>query len=238
MSTAISERVAQFQVTGTINPKASDGIAKTISSMWGSTKNVADLMGLLSKGAKFLSSLVPDAAKPYISHIEEGAGDTRSWLSVPYAATVAQKFREEPTVRNGVEGGKIIGFSLAALLPDAGLIPKIAGIFGVTLDFIDLGHEFEAQATYTDLSNVQTSPEAKQIIDDKLWQSTCKILKLALTLFAGVVATGAWIFGLAIPTALATTALVASIGALALSFSIAYADHNTEWKAKITPVTV
>ena len=237
-SAAISVRVANYQVSATLNPKAGDGLVKTISSMWSSTKHVADLMGILSKGAKFLSSLVPHTAKHYVSHIEEGAGDARNWLSVPYALTVAQNFREEPTVRNGVEGGKIFGFAAAAMLPDSAKIAKFAGLFGIALDAIDITNELETKASYEDLTNVQMDPEVKQVIDNQLWQSTCKILKLALTLFTGVIAASAWLFGVVVPPALATAALVSSIGALALSFSMGYAENKAEWKAKITPVAV
>jgi hypothetical protein len=120
----------------------------------------------------------------------------------------------------------------------AGKIADGAGLAGVALDAIDLTREIDAHNTCASLSNVPVTGEVRKILDNKLFISTCKILKLCLAIFAGIVAASACFFGVTICAPLATAALVASLAALVLSFVVGYSEHKAQWTAKIARVPI
>jgi len=220
-----------------VNPNANDGVVKTANSLLGMSKYTADFLGAVAKSAELAGPLVSDSVKIWTSHLKDSASKARNMLAITYCFKTLEEFWNKRDVRSGTEAVKITGFATAAILPDAqmaGSVAKFATTVDVALTVMDLSSELEMHNTCVDLANTPMGPEVRKVIDSQLWASACKIFKLALTLFTGVVATSAWIFGLAIPAALATAALVASLGAIGLSFAIGYSEHKAEWKAKVT----
>ncbi len=219
------------------NSKVTNGVVDTVTTIWGTAKGVVDLFGIIAKSAELAESMVSEGVANWTSHVGKTFGKARNALSLPYLPTVLKNFYRDPSVRNGVEVGKIGGYATALFVTDsdiAGKVAKGAGAAAVALDAIDLTQELTMHSAYASLSGVQMNAEVKQVVDHQLFASAIKIAKLGLTLFAGIVATGAWILGLAIPAPLATAALIASLAALAISFALTYSDSSTEWTAKVS----
>lgn len=237
MSGVVNATFGRLHIRATVNPNANDGVVKSANSLLSMSKYTADFLGALAKSAELATPLVPDSVKIWTHHLKDSASKARNVLSIPYFFKVLEDFWNKRDVRSGVETVKIGGYATAAVLPDAqlaGSVAKFATGADVVLSVIDLSSELEMHNTCSNLANTPMAPEVRKIVDGQLWITACKIFKLALTLFTGVVAMSAWIFGLAIPASLATTALVASLAAIGLSFAVGYSEHKAEWKAKVT----
>jgi hypothetical protein len=233
----IDETYSRVHVKGTENPKANGGVAEIVTTMWSKAKDVADAFGIGSKAADLLGKCAPDSVTPWTAHVKKSMGVARGAMSFFYWPITIRNAWKSQSLRDWVEVTKIGGFTAAAAVPYAATSDKIlswTGIPGIVLDCFDLSREVELNKACTDLTGQAVSAEARKIINHQMWTSTCKILKLCLTLFAGIAVTGAWLFGCALPVALATAALVASLGGLILGFTISYADTNAEWTAKVT----
>ncbi len=235
--TTIDETYSRVHVKGTVNPKANGGVAEIVTTMWSRAKDVADALGIGSKAADLVGKCAPDAVTPWTSHLKKSMGAARGALAFFYWPITIRNALKSQSLRDLVEVAKIGGYAAAAAVPYAATSDKIlnwTGIPGIVLDCFDLSREVELNKACTDLTGQAVSAEARKIINHQMWTSACKIVKLCLTLFAGITVTGAWLFGCALPVALATAALVASLGGLILGFTISYADTNAEWKAKVT----
>jgi hypothetical protein len=237
MTGVVNATYGRLHIRGTVNPQANDGVVKTANSLLSMTKYTADFLGAVAKSAELASPLVSDSVKIWTHHLKDSASKARNMLSIPYFFKTLEEFWNKRDVRSGVETVKIGGYATAAVLPDAqtaGSVAKFATAADVLLTVMDLSAELEMHTTCSNLATTPMGPEVRKVVDSQLWASACKIFKLALTLFTGIVATSAWILGLAIPAALATAALVASLAAIGLSFVIGYSEHKAEWKAKVT----
>jgi len=237
MSGVVNATYGRLHVNATVNPNANDGVVKTANSLLGMSKYAADFLGAVAKSAELATPLVADSVKIWTHHLKDSASKARNMLSIPYFFKTLEEFWNKRDIRSGVEAVKIGGYATAAVLPDAkmaGSVAKFATGTDVLLTVMDLSSELEMHNTCANLANTPMRPEVRKVIDSQLWASACKIFKLALTLFTGLVATSAWIFGLAIPASLATAALVSSLVAIGLSFVIGYSEHKAEWKAKVT----
>ncbi|HEV7736180.1 MAG TPA: hypothetical protein VGO47_02260 [Chlamydiales bacterium] len=237
MTGVINATYGRLHVRATVNPNAKDGVVKTANSLLSMSKYTADFLGAVAKSAELATPLVSDTVKIWTHHLKDSASKARNMLAIPYCFKTWEELWNKRDVRTLTEAMKITSFATAAVLPDAkmaGSVAKIGGGVDVALTVMDLTSELEMHNTCSNLANTPMGPEVRKVVDSQLWASACKIFKLALTLFTGVVATSAWIFGLAIPASLATAALVASLGAIALSFVIGYSEHKAEWKAKVT----
>ena len=230
-----------LQVKTKPNYKVTNGVVDTVTTIWGSAKGVVDLFGIIAKSAELAGSMVSKEMVSWTAHVGKVFGSARNALSLPYLATAANNFYKDPSVRNGIEVGKIGGYSSALFVTDgnlAGKIAKGAGAAAVALDAIDLTQELNMHSACAGLSTVPLPAEVRQVVDRQQWNSALKIAKLVLTLFSGIVATGAWILGLVIPAPLATAALIASLGALMISFSLTYSENTSEWAGKFSLVPV
>jgi hypothetical protein len=238
MTYAVNVNVGDLTIRANLSAKSNDGVLETVSSMWSQSKNVADAVGVVKNSCVLLAKAMPETATATFSHLEKIFGDARNVMSTTYLLTVVNNFLKARTVRNGVEVIKIGSFASAAVSHNkafSAISAKVGGLFGVALDSIDLVNEFEMHSACANLAAEDLGrPEVHKIVDNQLLTSACKIFKLVLTLFAGIVATGAWAFGLVIPTFVATAAVVASLGALGLSFAMGYSDHVSEWTAKVS----
>jgi hypothetical protein len=230
-----------LQIKTKPNYKVTNGVVDTVTTIWGTAKGVVDLFGILAKSAELAGSMVSKEVASWTSQVGKTFSHARNALSLPYLPTVLKNFTKDPSVRNGMEVGKIGGYATALFVTDAAIANKIAksgGAAAVVLDVIDLSQELNMHRACANLSGVQMNAEVRQVVDSQLWNSALRIAKLVLTLFAGITATGAWILGMAIPASLATAALIASLAALAISFSLTYSDNTTEWTAKISLLPV
>ena len=237
--TTINTTYGRVHIHAKANPTANDGVVKTANTLLGMTKYAADFLGAVAKSSELALPLVPDSVKILTSHLKTSASNARNMLSIPYFFKTLEEFWNKRDVRSGVEAVKIGSYATAAVLPDArmaGSAARIGGAVDVALSVMDLSTELEMHNACANLANTPMGPETRKVVNNQLWTSACKIFKLALTLFTGVLATCSWLFGLAIPTSLATAALVASLGAIGLSFVIGYTEHKAEWKAKVSLV--
>jgi len=232
----VDETYSRVHVTGDRNSKANGGVVEIVTSMWSKAKDVADALGIGSKAADLLGKCAPDSVTPWTAHFKKSLGGARGAMSFFYWPLTIKNAWKSQSVRDWVEVTKIGGFTVAAAVPYAATSEKImgwTGLPGIVLDCFDLSREVELNKACTDLTGQVVSADARKIINHQMWTSACKIVKLCLTLFAGISATGAWLFGCTLPVALATAALVASLGGLLLGFTISYADTNAEWTAKV-----
>lgn len=244
MSFAVNVNVGGLAIKANPNSKSNDGVMETLSSMWSQSKNVADAFGIVKNSCALFAKAVPSQANSAVAHMEKIFGDARSVMSTTYLLTVVNNFLKNSSFRNGTEVLKIGSFAAAAVSGHkvfSAMAARVGAAVGVALDTMDFVSEVEMHQACSALSATDVgNDDVRKIVDNQLKTSACKIFKLALTLFAGIVATGAWVLGLAIPTYVATAALVASLGALGLSFVLGYSEHISEWNAKVTlaPATV
>lgn len=221
--------------------KNDTGVVAAFNRMWGRSKGVADLFGLIHRSTDFAALQLPAQWTSWNEQVGLTFKQSRNALAVPYFATTLEKAVKSGDYRDGLEAIAMGQYAATNFLPKelAKTVGASGSVFKTVLDVVDCKRDFENYQKYSQLvleaekPNSHASDQVKSGLSNLLKETGYKVVKCFLGFLTGIVGIASYIFGVVLPPPVMVAALVATLGGIIISIITDFTHETAPFHAKV-----